>query len=243
MARLRGTPCRVAGRARTTPREQDHSRSEPHATAQDDPDREFPDAPRADYAPGGAGSDPGLFATLKRALKEFSEDNMTDWAASLTYYGVLSIFPALIAMVSIVGMFADPATDDEDDHRHRHPARARSRRPTRSPVRSSRSPRTAAPPGILLIVGIAGAIWSASGYVGAFSRAANVVWETPEGRPFWKLKPLQLLVTLAMILLSLVVVLSLILTGPVVERRRRPAGHRLDRAVASGTSPSGRCCW
>ena len=49
--------------------------------------------------------------------------------------------------------------------------------------------------GIMFFVGLAGALWSASGYVGAFMHAATVIYETPEGRPFWKLKPLQILVT------------------------------------------------
>jgi membrane protein len=189
----------------------------------DDPDRDFPDAPRADYSPEGAGSDPGLFATLKRALKEFSEDNMTDWAAALTYYGVLSVFPALIAMVSLVGLVADPAQTTKTITDMVTQLGPKSAADTfAGPIKSVTSDRGAS--GILLIVGIAGAIWSASGYVGAFSRAANIVWETPEGRPFWKLKPIQLLVTLAMILLSLVVVLSLILTGPIVSAVAGPLG-------------------
>src|SRR3954452_5701800 len=66
--------------------------------------------PRADYAPGGTDSRPTLFATVKRTFTEFSEDSMTDWAAALTYYGLLSLFPALIALVSIIGLVADPAT-------------------------------------------------------------------------------------------------------------------------------------
>src|SRR5215217_2543248 len=63
---------------------------------------------RADYAPTGADPKPTVFGTLKRTLKEFSEDNLTDWAAALTYYGVLALFPALIALLSIVGLLTDP---------------------------------------------------------------------------------------------------------------------------------------
>src|SRR5690242_18076049 len=72
--------------------------------------RDFPQSPRADYAPTGASTGTGTFGTLKRTLKEFSEDNMTDWAASLTYYGLLSLFPAMIALVSVIGLVADPAS-------------------------------------------------------------------------------------------------------------------------------------
>jgi membrane protein len=136
---------------------------------------------------------------------------------------VLSIFPALIAMVAIVGVFADPAQTTKTITDIVTQLGPKSAADTfAGPIKSVTADRGKS--GILLIVGIAGAIWSASGYIGAFGRAANVVWETPEGRPFWKLKPLQLLVTLAMILLSLVVVMSLILTGPVVSAVAKPLG-------------------
>ena len=92
-------------------------------TGEDDHDREFPDSPRADYSPEGADPSPGLFATLKRCLKEFSEDNMTDWAAALTYYGVLVDLPG----PDRDGVAGRPrrrsGADDQDDHRHRQPAR------------------------------------------------------------------------------------------------------------------------
>src|SRR4051794_16923693 len=65
---------------------------------------------RADYAPTGADPRPTFFATLKRTLKEFSEDNLTDWAAALTYYGILALFPALLAILSIIGLVTDPKT-------------------------------------------------------------------------------------------------------------------------------------
>src|SRR3954452_17049444 len=68
------------------------------------------DPVRADYAPGGEAAKTGLWPTLKRTLTEFQEDNLTDWAAALTYYGLLSLFPALIAMVSLIGIFGEPAT-------------------------------------------------------------------------------------------------------------------------------------
>ena len=68
------------------------------------------DRARRDYRPHGADERPSMLATLKRTATEFSEDNLSDWAAALTYYGLLSLFPALIALVSIVGLFADPAS-------------------------------------------------------------------------------------------------------------------------------------
>ncbi|MDO8188516.1 YihY/virulence factor BrkB family protein [Conexibacter sp. JD483] len=171
---------------------------------------------RADYAPTGADPGTGLFATLKRTVREYSEDNMSDWAAALTYYGLLSLFPALIALVSILGLFGDPQTTTRsltDIVTRLGPSSASDT--FAGPIRSLTANRGAA--GVLFFVGLGAAIWSASGYIGAFTRAANIVYETPEGRPFWKLRPLQLLVTLAMVVLLALVALALVMTGPVVD--------------------------
>jgi membrane protein len=170
---------------------------------------------RADYAPEGTDARPGLLATVKRTFTEFSEDNMSDWAAALTYYGLLSLFPALIALVSIIGLFGDPAATTKtitDVVTKLGPSSAA--QTFAGPVKSITSHRSAA--GVLFFVGLGAALWSASGYVGAFMRAANVIYETPEGRPFWKLRPLQILVTLAMIVMLAALALGIVLTGPVV---------------------------
>jgi membrane protein len=176
------------------------------------PDDDKVSGTRADYAPTGADGKANVGGTLKRTLKEFSEDNLTDWAAALTYYGVLALFPALIALLSIVGLLTNPQ-QLTDALTAVVPQQAAS---TLEPVIQQIAGSTAAP-GIGLIVGLAGAIWSASGYVGAFTRAANVIYETPEGRKVWKLKPLQLLVTLIGILFAAVIVGMLVLSGPVVD--------------------------
>jgi membrane protein len=180
-------------------------------------------APRADYRPQGAGGSSSKLATLKRTFTEFSEDNMTDWAAALTYYGLLSLFPALIALVSIVGLFGDPQSTTKtltDIVAQLGPGTAADT--FAKPIQSITSHRSAA--GILFVVGLAAALWSASGYVGAFMRAANIIYETPEGRPFYKLRPLQILVTLAMVLLLAAVLIGLVLTGPVVSAVAGPLG-------------------
>jgi membrane protein len=178
---------------------------------------------RADYRPVGADDRPSLFATVKRTVTEFSEDNMSDWAAALTYYGLLSLFPALIALVSIVGLVGDPASTTRTVTEIVTKLGPSSAADTfAGPIKSITSHRSAA--GILLVVGLATALWSASSYVGAFMRAANVIYETPEGRPFWKLRPLQILVTLVMLLLLAAVALALVLTGPVVDAVAGPLG-------------------
>ena len=174
---------------------------DPHSRVRDDA---APRPPRSgmrrrEYRPLGWRPDSSLAATLKRTVAEFREDNLTDGAAALTYYGVLSLFPALIALVSIVGLFGDPA-DDDHGHRHRHRDRPGLRgghvlRPDRGHHHEPRNRRDPASRGL------AAALWSASGYVGAFMRASNAICETPEGRSFLKLRPLQLAVTLLVILL------------------------------------------
>jgi membrane protein len=178
---------------------------------------------RADYRPVGADERPSLLATVKRTVTEFREDNMSDWAAALTYYGLLSLFPALIALVSIVGLVGDPVSTTRTVTEIVTKLGPSSAADTfAEPIKSITSHRSAA--GILLVVGLATALWSASGYVGAFMRAANVIYETPEGRPFWKLRPLQIFVTLVMLLLLAAVALALVLTGPVVDAVAGPLG-------------------
>jgi membrane protein len=167
---------------------------------------------RADYAPTGADKSPTTGGTLKRTLKEFSEDNLTDWAAALTYYGVLAVFPALIGLLSIIGLLVDPKTLT-DALTAVVPGSASD---ALTPVIEQLAGNDSAA-GFGLVLGLAGAVWSASGYVGAFTRAANVVYETPEGRKIWKLKPLQLLVTLVGILFAAVILATLVLSGPVVD--------------------------
>ena len=165
----------------------------------------------------------GTWATLKRTATEFQEDNLTDWAAALTYYGLLSLFPALIAMVSLIGLFGDPKTTTDSLTEIVTEIGPQSAAETFSgPIESIASNR--ARPASPSSLGLAVALWSASGYVGAFMRASNVIYETPEGRPFWKLRPLQLAVTLAMIVLMALLALGLVLTGPIVEAVAEPIG-------------------
>ena len=167
---------------------------------------------RADYAPTGADPSPKLGGTLKRTLKEFSEDGLTDWAASLTYYGVLALFPALTALVSIVGLLTDPQQLTDAITAVVPADAAETLTPVIDQIAGSSSTAS-----LGLVIGVAAAIWSASGYVGAFTRAANVVYETPEGRKIWKLKPLQLLITLIGILFAALILAMLVLSGPVVD--------------------------
>ncbi|MGZ4567002.1 MAG: YihY/virulence factor BrkB family protein [Blastococcus sp.] len=176
------------------------------------PDNDKISGTRADYAPTGADPKATTGGTLTRTLKEFSEDNLTDWAAALTYYGILALFPALIGLVSLIGLLVDPKTLTDALTSVVPGSAAHTLTPVIQQIAGSNQAA-----GFGLVLGLAGAVWSASGYVGAFTRAANVVYETPEGRKIWKLKPLQLLVTLIGILFAAVIVAMLVLSGPVVD--------------------------
>lgn len=179
--------------------------------------------PRRDHAPKGAAAQSSWWATIKRTASEFQEDNLSDWAAALTYYGMLSLFPALIAMVSLIGIFGDPkATTDSLTEIITEIGPDSAAETFKGPIESITKSSGSA--GIAFVLGIAVALWSASGYIGAFMRASNVIYETPEGRPFWKLRPLQILVTLAMIVMMTLLAVSLVLTGPVVSAVAEPLG-------------------
>jgi membrane protein len=181
------------------------------------------DPVRRDYRPEGPYAKPTTFGVLRRTATEFSEDNLTDWAAALTYYGLLALFPALIALVSIVGLFADPQETSQTITEIVTQIGPSSGAETFSgPIQSITSNQSAA--GIMLVVGLVVALWSASGYVGAFMRASNIIYETPEGRPIWKLRPLQMLITLVIVVLVAILALSLVLTGPIVDAVAGPLG-------------------
>jgi membrane protein len=176
-----------------------------------------------DYVPRGVERKTGVWPTLKRTVGEFREDNLTDWAATLTYYGLLALFPALIVLVSIVGLVGDPQSTTNtltDIVTKVGPDSAATT--FEGPIKQVTESRATA--GFALIASTVVALWSASGYLGAFIRASNVIYETREGRPFWKLRPLQLLMTLVIVLLLAVMALGVVLTGPIVSDVAEPIG-------------------
>jgi membrane protein len=152
---------------------------------------------------------------LKRTISGFRANNLTDWAAALTYYGILSIFPALIVLVAILGLAGDSATQSVLDNLNElGPGPATDI--VSGAIREIASSQGTA--GVALVIGLAAALWSASGYVGAFSRASNIVYEVEEGRSFWKLRPLQLATSLLLILLVAFSAIAVVVTGPLAEQ-------------------------
>ena len=152
---------------------------------------------------------------LRRTFAEFSEDNVTDWAAALTYYGILSIFPALIALVSILGLIGSSATDPLLSNLGGF-APGPAHQILTNALHGLNQSRGGA--GLLFVVGLAGAVWAASAYIGAFIRASNVIWDVEEGRPIWKTVPLRLVVTIVMLILLTATAFAVTVTGPLAGK-------------------------
>jgi len=153
-------------------------------------------------------------STLKRTVKEFSDDNLTHWAAALTYYGVLSIFPALLATVSILGLIGSSAIQPLLDN-----LSTVAPGPAKEILTGALSGlQEGGGAGLLFIVALASAIWAASGYISAFMDASNAIYDVDEGRPIWRKLPLRIGVTVLMMVLLAAGALAVVLTGPIAEQ-------------------------
>jgi membrane protein len=150
------------------------------------------------------------FGVLKRTVREFKADNVTDWAAALTYYGVLAIFPAIIALVSILGLIGPSATQPLINNIGKL-APGSVHQLLTSAITNLQHSRGAA--GVLFFVGLGGAIWSASGYISAFMRASNSIYDIEEGRPFFITIPVRIAVTVVLLVLLVISALAVVLTG------------------------------
>jgi membrane protein len=184
------------------------------ATDRDNADAPDPDAPGKPDSPNDLDTRSWKYI-LSKTVREFSSDQCTDIAAALTYYSVLAIFPGLIAVFSLLGVFGQgQAASDAVVEIIGEIAPADTLDAVRGPLQQMAESPAA---GFALVSGILLAVWSASGYVSAFSRGMNRIYEIEEGRPFWKLKPLQLLVTVIGIVLLIVIAVILIISGPVTD--------------------------
>ena len=151
---------------------------------------------------------------LKRTVKQFGEDQLTTWAAALTYFGILSLFPMLLAMVSLLGVIGPSATQPLLDN-----LGSVAPGPAKDILTNVLTSLESNQGGSLvaLLIGLAAAIWSASGYIGAFMDASNNVWDAPEGRPIWKKIPVRLAITVVLLVLLTVTALAIVFTGPVAQ--------------------------
>jgi membrane protein len=173
--------------------------SEPHHEG----DRDAPESPTE--LKGGAWA-----GVLKRTVKGFQKDNLTDWAAALTYYGILSIFPALLVLVSVLGLIGEPATQPLIDNLG-EVAPGPAQEIFTSAIENLQGSQGAA--GVFFVIGLLGAIWAASGYVAAFMRASNAIYAMDEGRPIWKTLPLRVGLTVLLMVLTTISAVAVTLTG------------------------------
>ncbi|MEU9109972.1 YihY/virulence factor BrkB family protein [Streptomyces xanthophaeus] len=149
-------------------------------------------------------------AVLRGTAKEFQNDELADRAAALTYYGVLALFPALLVLVSLLGIAGESATRQVlDSVQKLAPGSARE---VLSDAVEQLQGRSGAG-SLLAVVGLVVALWSASGYIAAFIRASNAVYDVPEGRPVWKVLPLRLALTVTLMVLAWASALIVVFTG------------------------------
>ncbi len=163
---------------------------------------------------------------LKRTANEFRDDNLTDWAAALTYYGVLALFPAILALVSILGLLGKGTTQPLIDNLGQV-APGAAKDIFTSAIANLQKNQGAA--GLALVIGLGAALWSASGYVAAFMRASNAIYEVEEGRPIWKSLPTRVGTTLVLLVLLAITAVGVVFTGGLAEQAGKVNG--LDRTA------------
>src|SRR5215217_9073791 len=165
--------------------------AEDGAQGRGDQDGHAPERPT--QLPGGS-----WWAAIKRTVREFRVDNLSDWAAALTYYSVLSIFPALVVLVSLIDL-AGPSTIQTLLDNLGQVAPGSVNQILEGAIQNLQQTRGSA--GVLALVGLAVALWSASNYIAAFMRASNAIYDVPEGRPVWKTLPIRIAVTVVVMVL------------------------------------------
>jgi membrane protein len=154
------------------------------------------------------------FGVLKRTVSEFRDDNLTDWAAALTYYAVLAIFPALIVIVSVLGLVGESATQPLIDNLGKV-APGPAKDIFTNAIENIQGSQGAA--GVFFVIGLVAAIWSASGYIAAFMRASNAIYDIEEGRPIWKTLPLRVALTVLLMVLTAVSAIGVTLSGGLAQ--------------------------
>jgi len=161
------------------------------------------------------------WAAVKRTVREFQVDNLKDWAAALTYYSVLSIFPALLVLISLVDL-AGPGTIQTLLRNLGQVVPGSVSQILATAIENLRQTRGSA--GVLASVGLAVALWSASNYIAAFMRASNAIYDVPEGRPVWKTLPIRIAVTVVVMVLLAASAVAVVATGGLADRIGRLLG-------------------
>ncbi|MEU8406280.1 YihY/virulence factor BrkB family protein [Micromonospora sp. NPDC048842] len=157
----------------------------------------------------------GWKAAMRRTITEFQDDSLTDWAAALTYYGVLSIFPGVLVLISLLGLLGESATEGVKDTVNQAVPNDSIQKIIEGAIDTA--DRNGGLASIAAIIGLVAAFWSASGYIGAFMRASNTIYDVPEGRPIWKTLPIRLGVTAVIGVLLLASAVIVVFTGRLAE--------------------------
>ena len=165
---------------------------------------------RPTQLPGGS-----WWAAVKRTVREFQVDNLSDWAAALTYYSVLSIFPALLVLISLIDLAGQATIGTLLDNLGRV-APGSVDQILGTAIKNLRQTHGSA--GVVAVVGLAAALWSASSYIAAFMRASNAIYDVPEGRPVWKTLPIRIAVTVVVMVLLAASAVMVVVTGGLADR-------------------------
>jgi YihY family inner membrane protein len=171
---------------------------------------------RPSQLPGGS-----WWAAVKRTVREFQVDNLKDWAAALTYYSVLSIFPALVVLISLIGLAGRSTIQTLLDNLGQV-APGSVNQILEGAIRSLQQTRGSA--GVLALASLGAALWSASNYIAAFMRASNAIYDVPEGRPVWKTLPIRIAVTVLVMVLLAASAVAVVATGGLADRIGRLLG-------------------
>ncbi|MEH1011834.1 YihY/virulence factor BrkB family protein [Micromonospora sp. CPCC 206060] len=193
----------------------DHRRNDDRGFDRD-PDRgERPPGPDAGPVSPTDLSGASWQAALRRTVREFREDSLTDWAAALTYYGVLSIFPGLLVLVSLLGLLGPQATEGVKGTINDVVPQENIRQIIEGAI--AQAQQSGGTAGLVAILGLLAAFWSSSGYIAAFMRASNSIYDVPEGRPIWKTLPIRIGVTAVIGVLLLASAVIVVFTGRLAE--------------------------
>ncbi|WP_433114735.1 YhjD/YihY/BrkB family envelope integrity protein [Micromonospora sp. CA-246542] len=204
-----------------TARDPKHGRSEHDPRTRARTERDRASAPVGPVGPDDGPDSPtdlpgsGWKAALRRTVREFQDDSLTDWAAALTYYGVLSIFPGVLVLISILGLLGTSATEGVKDTVNQAVPNDSVQKIIEEAIKQAQGSGGLA--SVAAIIGLVAAFWSASGYIAAFMRASNTIYDVPEGRPIWKTLPIRLGVTAVIGVLLLASAVIVVFTGRLAE--------------------------
>ena len=147
---------------------------------------------------------------LKRTVGAFKKDKLGVWSAALTYFGVLSIFPALLVVVSFLGLLGESATDSLLKNLEQV-APGPAQEILTNAITDLQDSGSAS--GVAFVVGIVAAVWSSSGYVAGFMDASNAIYGVEEGRGLTKALPVRVGLTLVLMVLAGLIAFSVALSG------------------------------